>query len=339
VAGGFRPSIVLFLGPLLLWTGIRSRRTARQWLIASLLLMLTAGSWLSVSIVATGGLTSYLRLVWDYANTQFQPTSVVFGASPQSAWRMLEAAVVWNGLGVLSWAWALPFVFRRVPWPSRQTGAFLLVSFLPAFLFHAVIHVGDPDHTLITAPVLCLLGALILSSVAGRTLTACAVALAVLLNVALFFRPLPGLAAASSYRAVKYVDRVTRGTFQAIQELRQSGPILLVSYQSPVTWRHLFYYFPDDPLLVLHGNDPNKDAQPAGVWLLRHRQPASPPVSNGQLIVPPGRKLVWLMPQGRGYRRLLEQAVTVKRHDPVVYVEATPGLQFHFGEYRFAIAQ
>jgi hypothetical protein len=75
---------------------------------------------------------------------------------------MAARASIWTFIGALAWIWALPLVGRRgrqwtqAPLISR----FLLLWFVPPFLFNLLAHTADPDHTLITLPALCLAGAL-----------------------------------------------------------------------------------------------------------------------------------------------------------------------------------
>src|SRR3989338_11574004 len=54
----------------------------------------------------------------------------------------------------------LPFGWKdRHSWPEWTRGiTFLAIWFLPAFLFHFAVHIGDPDHALTTIPALCLVG-------------------------------------------------------------------------------------------------------------------------------------------------------------------------------------
>jgi len=77
---------------------------------------------------------------------------------------MAGRAVIWTGLGTLPWIWALVFGWlRRKDWPNwKQCLLFLTVWLVPGLLFHATIHIGDPDHALTTIPALCLLGGLCL---------------------------------------------------------------------------------------------------------------------------------------------------------------------------------
>jgi hypothetical protein len=90
---------------------------------------------------------------------------------------MAARAAIWTFIGTLAWVWALPLLWRRRDeWAgSRSALPFLAWWFVPAFLFNAFVHTADPDHTLLTLPPLCLLGAMCLAlleeSISSRGLT------------------------------------------------------------------------------------------------------------------------------------------------------------------------
>ena len=69
-----------------------------------------------------------------------------------------------------------------------------------------------------------------------------------------FFYPPGRLASAASYNAVRSVDRQTQAVFAAIRHLKADSPASIVEYRGVVTWRHLSYYFPEDPVLYLATN-------------------------------------------------------------------------------------
>jgi 4-amino-4-deoxy-L-arabinose transferase-like glycosyltransferase len=343
LASGFRPAMLVFFAPLLLFTALAGRRAWRQCLAAAAVLGAATASWLIVTVAVVGGPSRWLDLLWSYSNSQFAGSSLAFGADSHSAWDMLRKAVVWNGLGVLSWIWAAPFALRSRPASGwRLTAGFLAAAFLPAFLFHATIHIGDPDHALATVPTLCLLGGLTLATFlerrgAGRRACIGVTAAAGLLNVLVFFVPPGRVAAASSYRAVKGVNRSTVATFNAIRELEREGPVLLVSYNSPVTWRHLSYYFPQNWLVVLH-SDPGQRPHDGAAWLFHERRVHDLTLKDGAFLLPARARIVWLLPD-RGHFEILARTVPVKLHGPVGYTDVPAGKPLRFGEYRFVLAR
>jgi len=161
LGGGFRPELSLILLPLWAWAGWRGARFG-VWVRGGLLLIATTALWVAILVLASGGVTPMIAAFRDYATAQTFQTSVAFGSVSLGWRRMLGRAFVWTALGALPWLWALPFAwFRRQQWPhtTRSLG-FLTAWFLPGFLFHCLIHIGDPDHALTTIPAVCLVGGL-----------------------------------------------------------------------------------------------------------------------------------------------------------------------------------
>ncbi|MBM3814349.1 MAG: DUF2723 domain-containing protein [Acidimicrobiia bacterium] len=339
LAGGFRPASMFMLAPVVILAGVRSGRTFRQWLTAFALGGAVTAGWLWVTIQATGGFFVYLSTLQNYATSEFSGSSMLWGGNQDSAARMFIAAVTWNGIGLLTWIWALP-IARRGPaiddW--RWKSAFLAVRFLPAFLFHAIVHVGDPDQTIITAPVICLLGAVVLANtftVVRRPYLVAAAA--VVLNVVLFVRPLPGIARAASLRAVRSIDNQTQAAFTSLMELRTGRRLAVISYRSLITWRHLSYYFPDLPLVVLH-QDPQASPEPRSSWFLLERTTSAPPVANGEILLPPGvNRVAFLLAPDPTLKNLLSDKGTWQEQGPFLYKQVRPGDSLRFGAYRFQV--
>lgn len=255
VLGGFRAEAPILLAPLLVWAAWRRRASWREWL-----LMIAAGAvpsalWLGWVFAATGGPAAYFALLRAYSADQFTQSSPLFGASFRQTWRMIEVALVFNFLGVAVWLWAL--AKRRAPLAGRW--AFLAVWFLPAFLFQLTVHVYDPDHALLTVPVLCLIGGHVLAN-AFRSMPAriAAIAVACALSAALFAHPLRGAARPLSYQVVARVNAALGQAFAAIDDARRHGPVTVILGKTLVTWRHLTYYYPDAEVWV------GKDWSPSG---------------------------------------------------------------------------
>ncbi|MBI4478579.1 MAG: glycosyltransferase family 39 protein [Acidobacteria bacterium] len=165
LAGGFRPELSLILLPLWGWSGWRCGRL-RLLLRGALWIVLMTVIWVGILVEACGGLAQMLQAFQEYLNVQtFQTSALLEGASP--GWRrMAGRAIVWTGLGALPWIWTLPFGWlKRQQWSDwKECLLFLSLWFLPAFLFNAVIHIGDPDHALTAIPVVCLVGGLCLNA-------------------------------------------------------------------------------------------------------------------------------------------------------------------------------
>lgn len=294
IAGGFRPALPLNLLPLAFWVWWRCGHRPRHLAIG--LGALTAGTvpWLGAAVWAVGGPIRYVEVLWQYANEQFQGSSAFFGAPAPSAWQMVAMAVVWNLLAVVAWIWAVPFVWRGardLAW--RDHAAFLAVAFLPAFLFSALVHIGDPDQALATVSMLCLGGGGVLAAFCRRhgSKALATVGTAVIVaQTALFFYPPTKLAKASSYKHVAAVDRMITGAVTSIEALRRNGPLTIVHFGSSVASRQLAYYFPDDYVVVL----PASATETPQIW--RQHQAIDAPRPGAAYLRPDSTTVVCLLP-------------------------------------------
>jgi hypothetical protein len=327
LGAGFRPALGILLIPLLLFVWWRESRSIGRLVGYALIGALSTTPWVTAAVIAVGGLREWFTLMWQYSDQQFSGTSLLFGASVKSSWNMLAQAVVWNGLGALAWIWAVPFV--RARWSENATQKhwwFLTVWFAPIFLFAAFVHIGDPDQALASIPVLCIVGGRTLDlwlQQAGNSRVVATAAVAACANAALFFYPPGRLAAAASYKAVRSVDRQTQDVFAAIRHLKANSPVSIVEYHGVITWRHLSYYFPNDPVLYLAAN-PSEFS-----WILLHRSPVEtkqPPVFL------PGPRRVILISTLEKRSEMLAQGW--KQYGPAYYRDVRPSEQVVIGPYR-----
>jgi len=339
IAAGFRPVESMLLVPLLLWVWVYSSRSLRRLALAILIFSATLAPSLMVTVTAMGGVHATTGILWSYANAQFHGSSRLFGATDNAAFTMLAQAVVWNGLGMLAWIWALPFSAAR--WAFAGNGIrtpFLLIWFLPPFLFSALVHIGDPDQALTTIPILCLCGGAVLASVlkspdGWRTVGLAAGAAAI--SALLFFVPLPlKIARASTYRAVAGGGRITDAAIYAIENIRKRGPVIIIHYGFPVSWRQISYYFPDDYVVFLPGA-PGDSTSSGDAWILQHRKLLCAYGRGSSIILPPGRQILFLLPQGVQPSQVTPDLPTPKQLGRVFYLCGSPRKQFAFGPYDF----
>jgi hypothetical protein len=278
VGGGARPELFLLLLPLWIWAAWQTRE--RNVVVRSALILAGFGLlWTAVLVVASGGPQRLLAYFADYARVQTEYTSIAL--EPSSSWRRAAGrAVLWTSLGAIPWLWALPFGWlgrRQVPQWERKL-LFLTIWFLPAFLFHLAVHVGDPDHTLVTIPVVGLLGGFCLDAARqriGLRIAVPLVAFVLLGNLLLFFVQFPfpqgpeggafrglaslkdaflGSAYESSYHRVRFIDQRTRLGLQGIADLKSQTdrPVVVIwARDGEPVWRKLAYYLPGQPVYVL----------------------------------------------------------------------------------------
>lgn len=283
VGSGFRPDLVAFLFPLWLisaWVGTRSWLAIMKGLGV---LLAVAAIWIGSLVVAMGGVQTFMTIMLDYAVDQSRPESVVFGSSLFAWLRQINRLVIWNGLAVITWIWALPFYFlsrKRLPLASAQY-VFVFIWLVPGLIVQALIHIGAPGHTLFSVAALCVLGGYALSLARSRDLLLGAAAV---LNVMLFLDfvalppgvtnsadrlPSPKNAAIfgtfeSSIGQVRWMDDVARTTLQEIEEFTpKDEPSIIISTDSYVTqwflnWRIGRYYLPARDFWILYNGLKNK---------------------------------------------------------------------------------
>jgi hypothetical protein len=334
IGSGFRPGLAIYLAPLLLALAYRRRESRDEWAIAAAAFAAGIASWLGVLLYIAGGPLKLWAMVAEYSQTQFSGSSVLFGAEPVPAWRMAQAAFVWTLLGVPAWIWAVALPGRRhLVVELRRTLPFLLLWFVPAFLFFALVHVGDPDHTLVIVPVTCLIGGAALAAVArqrgSREAWAGAMAISVLLSVILFVRPASGLHRASSLRHIRSFDRQITSSIERIRTVRAAGPVYLVAFESFLNWRQLTYYFPNEPVLVIDAPGPPLEQR---LRCVRGLVAVSAEMSGGSILIPAEGKIVLLVhPQ---------QHVTGpfgRRTGPLIDLDVGGGTTFTLDDLNFKV--
>lgn len=255
LAAGFRPADCALLVPLLLWVWFSTGASVSRLAIGIGCMIAAALPWMAVTAWAVGGVPRWIFLMWTYGRDQFRGTSLLFGAEAAPALDMALKAVVWTGIGLIAWIWAIPFLRSRQNEPGdRSRTLFLVAWILPPFVFSMLIHIGDPDQALTTIVGLCVVGGAVLHRLAERFRLTRAAPLALLAAAGsgvFFFVPLGTVAQASTWEVVRSTDERLQTTFDAIRAVHGDRPAAIIHYGAEVTWRHIFYYFPSDYLLYL----------------------------------------------------------------------------------------
>jgi hypothetical protein len=327
VGAGFRPDLSVQLLPLLLWVWWYTGRSFARLVISGILAVLAMAPWIIATAMAVSGVEEWLKLMWTYSNDQFRGSSALFGATVKSAWTMFAQATVWNFLGAIAWIWAVPFIrARQGERPSRNKVAFLLVWFVPVFLFSAFVHIGDPDQALASIPVACIVGGFVLhswlKSIHSRRVTVTALA-AACVNALLFFYPPGRLAAAASSKAVTFVDRRTQAVFNAINEVKGNAAAAIIEYRGVVTWRHISYYFPDNPVQFL-APDPTDYS-----WTVLRRKTIE--TTHPPKFLPGPKRVILIAPFANRAEMLGDGW---HNHGPAYFRDVEPGAQIAVGPYR-----
>jgi len=356
IGSGFRPDLLLYLGPLWLVSALAGTRSARIAVAGSALLLLVVVVWVGIVAYAVGGATELYRLSTGYAVEQSQPSSVVLGANARLWMRQLSRLAVWNGLAILGWFWAVPFFITsksRIPLLSRQF-VFWTIWIVPGLIAQALIHVDNPGHTLFSVPAFCLIGAYILkASLEGWNAAETGLLFAVVASVMLFMNfvplPVPGspggvrdaFAVAtfeSSLENTRWVDDVHGSSLKEIQALMPPDRQVVVIGQDAVqqsnwflNWRIARYYLPDADIRVAAGQKkPAETMEVRGSTLGR--------VSSGspvEIPVPANCRLLWLVEPGGPLHSALAAAGLAHGGPRVFYTDIEPGsLPFQVMDFR-----
>ena len=160
LAGGFRPTDVLFLAPLWLWA--MRRRSWRQVAVAVVIFGLITCAWAVPTVASVGGLAAYRRVSGHLSRMVIDQAPIagntrmlgVFG------WYLISSTA-----GLLLAAWPLVLLAGRDYLPrvmgDRRAWLFLAIWSVPAVLFYLLVHLGQAGYLLI------VLGPAVLLATAG----------------------------------------------------------------------------------------------------------------------------------------------------------------------------
>lgn len=252
IGAGFRPDLLLLLGPLWLvglWR--RPRRTQAICVVAAILVTLL---WLVPTMLLSGGLTAYVAVLTSYfgvdviekySSTQSGLVGLVRNLRDTASYLFyaLYASVLPLAVGLLWWArhW------RRL---ALAEGLLLVAWAAPILLFYTVIHIGDPGYAFSLLPALLLVTA---RPFAGwldgkwlrrerghwRAYAAAALVGLALLADATIFLARPGVLTLPGLRAN---DASLHLRLEHIQANYRPGSTILLSYS---TYKHLQFYLPE----------------------------------------------------------------------------------------------
>jgi len=261
VAGGFRPELTATLLPLLLLGPWLVHRVSWKRLIAPCaILLLTITPWVLFTVIKSGGFSTALQ--YNSATLRDNARSFLYEGFTYRATIMALFASYWNGIGGLSWLWAIPAALARDNTPERwREFAFLALWFVPPYLLNAVVQVTDPDQTLASMAATCLVGAWALSRISpGWTALAC------FISIAVFVFPPVHMGREASLPWIRHVSAVEK---RALQGVARTPGLRLISIRGEYpTWRLVSYYFPEDWIqqsnVTAHANRAAANTPPPG---------------------------------------------------------------------------
>lgn len=250
IGAGIRPSSLLFLGPLFLYS--LRRAPLRKILLGMIALGLTLAAWFVPMIRASGGLAAYfgaLRSLWLMVPSK----GTVFNSSPvTSVARALTIVFIYFlcfGVAVVAPLGAAYSPRPADPLPTdKDKKIFTAVWIAPALCFFTFIFlklVNSGYLLLAAAPACVWLGAWTAAwfghaawprGLKWATIAACALA-----NTLIFL----AFPAYCSYRSVRHFEAELQATQDALPQLGSPDNLLIVSFDNHfLGYRHAGYYFP-----------------------------------------------------------------------------------------------
>ena len=287
VGSGFRPDLLAFLLPAWFISTCVGTRSWRTVLAGCAVLSGIAVVWTAALLLSMRGgslaedFQIFRKLMLDYAVDQSRPESVVLGSSVMAWLKQVNRLVIWNGLAVITWIWAVPLCLREIRKVAGSHGAFFFIWLVPGLIVQALVHVGAPGHTVFSVVALCILGGYVLSVVRSRDLAlTSALAFNAMLFLNLFAVPADASNAAdrtpsirnavlfgtfeTSLISVRSMDEITRVTLQEIEQFRpKDRPFVIITTdrhkeQWFMNWLIGRYYLPNDEMWVLYHDIPRK---------------------------------------------------------------------------------
>ena len=356
VGSGFRPDLIAFLLPLWFlssWVGTRSWRSVLQ---ASVLLVAIVLIWTGALVVAMRGVTTFFTVMFDYAVAQSGHGSVVFGSSIIAWLRQINRLVIWNGLAIIVWIWAVPFCFgknediRRTDHPSSARRgvvfAFFFIWLVPGLIIQAMTHVEEPGHTLFSVAALCVLGGYVLSLARGREfalLGALLTSAVVFLEVGDLF-PLPLRTVSDEKRApsvedavlfgsyetsigqIRGFDDMTKTTLKEIEEFTpKDRPSAIISTDSYVdrffmNWRIGRYYLPNRDFWIFYNDSTPKRVE----HIRRDRRLESRETAPLEIPLFRQGRILWLIEPGSAFHKEVAATQMLIGGKRVFYSDITP---------------
>jgi hypothetical protein len=245
ISAGIRPSSILFLGPLFLFS--LRRATLKRQMLGIAALGVTIGAWFLPMIRASGGFAAYfgaLLSLWRMVPSR----DTVFNSSPATS--MARAAVIvfiyFLCFGAASLA-PLGASFSTVP-ADKSKKLFTAVWIVPALCFFTFIFlklVNSGYLLLVAAPACVWLGSWIADwyehgpwpkSIKLSITVICALA-----NVLIFV----AFPAYFSYRSVRHFEAELHTTVTALPQVGIPENLLIVSFDNHfLGYRHVGYYLP-----------------------------------------------------------------------------------------------
>ncbi|MBI4302487.1 MAG: DUF2723 domain-containing protein [Chloroflexi bacterium] len=238
IAGGFRPDLLLFLGPL--WLATLWRQPPRMTATALGLALAGFLLWFLPTALLSGGIDQYLKAFEAYVNKDVLERYSVL----ENGWIALRVNIK-DTLSYLFYVLyaAAPLLVVATAWLLGQRARFnsqilfIILWLSPMAIFYTFVHIGDPGYVFSVVPALFLITGLFFSKLKPPALSWGLLGLVVSANIIIFlFLPrtltLPGL---------RDNDRALGEKREYILSNYSPQSVILLSYDS---YRHWRYYLP-----------------------------------------------------------------------------------------------
>lgn len=205
VGSGFRPDLVLLLGPLWAWS-LRQASWRRRLGAAALLGVLVLG-WLGPTVLLSGGPAEYFQALGAYLEQDVWQRYALGARGPAALAANIRDTAAYVFYGLYFTAVPLAAGLLRLGRDARRhrsslrLAAWVVLWLGPPLAFYTLVHIGDPGYIFSFLPALAIVAAL---GLAGdrRVFWTGLVAVALLNSAVFFFHPrvltYPGLTAADA---------------------------------------------------------------------------------------------------------------------------------------------
>ncbi len=247
ISAGVRPSSLLFLSPLFLFSLWKGRPKSQSVVVGAAVLVLTLACWMIPMLWASGGINAYfgaLISLWHLVPSK----GTVFNSSPANsiARAFTIVFILFLIFGAASLA-PLAVMWRTQP-ADRRRLMFIAVWIAPALCFFTFIFlkfVNSGYLLLLSAPGCICLGYCLAEwwakSKWPRAAKLGLLAVGATVNVLMFL----GSPLYCSYRSVRHFETQLAGICQALPEVASAGDTLILSFDSHyLGFRHAGYYLP-----------------------------------------------------------------------------------------------
>jgi len=247
VSAGVRPSSLLFLSPLFLFSLWKGRLKSRSVVVGLAALVLTLACWTIPMLWASGGIKVYfgaLSSLWQLVPSK----GMVFNSSPATSIARAFTIVFIFLLSFGAASLAPLAVMRRVEPADRGRLMFTVAWIAPALCFFTFIFlkfVNSGYLLLLSAPGCIYLGYCLAEWWAKSKWPEAAklglLAVGATINVLIFL----GSPLYCSYRSVRHFETQLAGICQALPEVASASDTLILSFDSHyLGYRHAGYYLP-----------------------------------------------------------------------------------------------